>query len=126
MGVGIGLDPGADSVKIVKVRTGPRGVSILSAARVSRTSGGGFPAAQIARALSAAGIPRRATCGISGRDLMLRYVALPPVPPWRLKMLVDFGAIGTSEDFRAESKCYAVIEDLLDPDPSFTATADPT
>jgi len=108
MGVGIGLDPGTDSVKIVKVRTGPRGVSILSAARVSRPSEGGFPAAEIARALSAARIPRRATCGISGRDLMLRYVALPPVPPWRLKMLVDFeirenmsgGGTDISSDYR--------------------------
>ncbi|MHC4249581.1 MAG: pilus assembly protein PilM [Planctomycetota bacterium] len=90
MGVGIGLDPGADSVKIVKVRAGPGGVSILSAARVPRPSGGEFPAAEVARALSRAGIPRRAACGISGRDLMLRYVAVPPVPPWRLKMLVDF------------------------------------
>jgi len=108
MGVGIGLDPGADSVKIVKVRTGSRGVSILSAARVSRPADGGFPAAEIARALSAARIPRRATCGISGRDLMLRYVSLPPVPPWRLKMLVDFeirenmagGGTDISSDYR--------------------------
>lgn len=90
MGVGIGLDPGADSVKIVKVRTGPGGTSILSAVLVPRPSGGEFPAAEVARALSRAGIPKRATCGISGRDLMLRYVAVPPVPPWRLKMLVDF------------------------------------
>ncbi len=90
MGVGIGLDPGADSIKIVKVRTGSGGVSILSAARVPRPAGGEFPAAEVARALSRAKIARRATCGVSGRDLMLRYVALPPVPPWRLKMLVDF------------------------------------
>jgi len=108
MGVGIGLDPGADSIKIVKVRTGARGVSILSAARVPRPSGGGFPAAEIARALSAARIPKRATCGVSGRDLMLRYVSLPPVPPWRLKMLVDFeirenmagGGTDISSDYR--------------------------
>jgi type IV pilus assembly protein PilM len=30
------------------------------------------------------------TVGVSGRDLMIRYIPVPPVPPERLKMLVEF------------------------------------
>ena len=28
--------------------------------------------------------------GVTGRDLMIRYTTVPPVPLWRLKMLMDF------------------------------------
>ncbi|MHC4503883.1 MAG: pilus assembly protein PilM [Planctomycetota bacterium] len=108
MGVGVGVDPGAGSIKIVQVRTGALGVSITSAARVQRSSDG-FPAAEeLLRALTRAKARRRATLGLSGRDLMLRYLAVPPVPPWRLMKLVEFeirenmagGGEDISSDFR--------------------------
>lgn len=89
MPVGVGLELGADSVKLVQVRTGPAGVQILSAVRVSR-QGGEFPAEAIARAVRRAGLRRRVTVGVAGKDLMLRYMPVPAVPPWRLKMLVEF------------------------------------
>lgn len=90
MGIGVGLDLGTDSIKLVQVRTSPRGVSILSAARIPRPTSGEFPAAAVLDALRRAGLPRRATLGFSGRGLMLRYVPMPPVPPWRLRMLVEY------------------------------------
>ena len=68
MGVGGGVDPGADGVKVVKVRSGPAGVSLLSAVRVDRPAGGGFPAMEVRAAVARAGLPRRVTCGVSGRD----------------------------------------------------------
>ena len=81
MAVGVGVDPGAGSIKIVQLRTGSGGVSILSAARAERSSNG-FPAPEeLTRALTRAKARRRATLGLSGRDLMLRYLAVPPVPP---------------------------------------------
>ncbi len=108
MGVGVGLDPGADGMKVVKVRAGPGGVSILSAARLERPGEGGFPADELLEAMRRARIPRKAVLGVSGRDVMLRYVPVPPVPPWRLRMLVEFeirenmakGGEGISSDYR--------------------------
>ena len=57
MGIGVGLDPGTDSVKVVQVRTGPGGVSILSAARIPRPASGEFPVGGVigARASRAGG-----------------------------------------------------------------------
>ena len=90
MGIGVGLDPGTDSVKVVQVRTGPGGVSILSAARIPRPASGEFPVGGVIEALRRAGIPRRGTLGFSGKGLMLSYISMPPVPPWRLRMLVEY------------------------------------
>lgn len=90
MPVGVGLELGTDSIKAVKVRVTPNGVSILSAARLKRQPDGTFPTEGLADALRRAGIPRRGTIGVAGKDLMLRYMQVPPVPPWRLKMLVEF------------------------------------
>jgi Tfp pilus assembly PilM family ATPase len=90
VGTGVGIDWGADGVKVVQVHAGPGGVSILSAARVARPATGEVRPSEVAHALARAGIPRRATLGISGRDVMLRYLQLPPAPPKRIRMLVEF------------------------------------
>jgi len=90
MAVGVGLDIGADSIKAVSVRMGGGGVRLLSAARVPRGPDGAFPAQAVSRALGAARIGGRVTIGVSGKDVMIRYIPVPPVPPWRLKMLVEF------------------------------------
>jgi type IV pilus assembly protein PilM len=75
---------------------------------VARSSEG-FPASEeLLRALTQAKTRRRATLGLSGRDLMLRYLGVPPVPPWRLRKLVEFeirenmagGGEDISSDFR--------------------------
>ncbi|MCB9831970.1 MAG: pilus assembly protein PilM [Planctomycetes bacterium] len=34
--------------------------------------------------------PGKIRAGITGRDLMIRYTTVPPVPVWRLRMLMDF------------------------------------
>jgi Tfp pilus assembly PilM family ATPase len=34
--------------------------------------------------------------GLTGRDLMVKYVSSPPVPPWKLQMMMDLEIRGTS------------------------------
>ena len=108
MGIGVGVDPGADSIKIVQVRAGAEGVSVLSALTVRRGPGGGFPAAEVAERMARAGIARRATLGVTGRDVMIRYLPVPAASPSRLKKLIEFeirenmarGARDISADYR--------------------------
>lgn len=119
MKTGLGVDPGMGSVKMVRVRTGPGGVEVTSAARVEREDGR-FPAGGVLRALRRARLPGRGALGLSGRDLILRYLATPPVPPWRLKKIVKFeiqegmsGGAGVTTDYRPLALPTGLSENLV-------------
>ena len=90
----IGIDPGAYSVKVVGGRmSGPLfSLTHLTSIDVEAESDreGAICrelalAAQTSRKLSGT-----ARLGVTGRDLMIRYTTVPPVPLWRLKLLMDF------------------------------------
>ncbi|MFW6163731.1 MAG: pilus assembly protein PilM, partial [Planctomycetota bacterium] len=108
MGRGIGLDIGAEAVKVVEVQARPRAVEVLGAASFRRASLGveGTDPDALARAAAARaaelgfrGGP--AVAGIAGKDVMLRYLNVPPAPVWKLRQLLDYevGEI-TGEDPR--------------------------
>jgi type IV pilus assembly protein PilM len=121
MGVGVGLDIGTDSVKVVSVRSDGHGTRLLSALRVKRGTDGAFPVDALAQALRSAGVPRKGTAGASGKDTMLRYIPVPPVPPWRLRMLVEFeirenmagGGADVSSDYRPLNIAGGVSQGLI-------------
>lgn len=89
-----GIDPGTCSIKVVQGQmSGPifkltrvlsipidpeedREVEILQALQAE------LPSYKLKQA--------KTRLGVTGRDLMIRYTNVPPVPLWRLKMLMDF------------------------------------
>ncbi|MCU0722287.1 MAG: pilus assembly protein PilM [Planctomycetes bacterium] len=97
-GTALGIDIGASSIKAVRLeRRGAEiqatGVLKISTSEVPDEDYNVEPpaAAALAQNLAGAGIRARgAAVGVSGKDLILRYVEVPPVPPWRLKMIMEF------------------------------------
>lgn len=90
----IGIDPGACSVKVVGGQmNGPifslTHLTCIDVEPVEDREGAILSevalASQAARKLK--GLAR---LGVTGRDLMIRYTTVPPVPLWRLRLLMDF------------------------------------
>jgi type IV pilus assembly protein PilM len=85
----IGIDIGGHAVKIAVIQK-KGGVS--RATRLFRaTLAGDTDLVRIQGALKRAGVTGGpGLLGISGRDLIIRYTHVPPVPDWRLKLLMQF------------------------------------
>jgi len=85
----IGIDIGSHAVKIAVVQK-KGGVS--RAVRLFRaTLGGDVDPVRIQGAVKRSAVTGGpALIGITGRDLIIRYTHVPPVPDWRLKLLMQF------------------------------------
>jgi type IV pilus assembly protein PilM len=80
----IAVDLGSHSAKVILAEVGKQGVRVLRFAGVPRGEGDGRPP------LAEAGLSLRgAVCGLSGRDMTLRYSQVPPTPDWQLRNLMD-------------------------------------
>lgn len=97
-GMGLGIDIGASSVKAVRLEKRGSGFEVTGAVKLTTAE---IPeedynvdpqvAAQLSQHLMNAQIrAKKSVVGCSGKDLILRYVEVPPVPPWRLKMIMDY------------------------------------
>jgi type IV pilus assembly protein PilM len=81
-GKGIGIDIGGHSTKAIAVKLGKHGVVVTGFAAV--------PSEEDLDALRPGGqVPKGAVCGLSGRDMNLRYSQVPPTPDWQLQNLMD-------------------------------------
>jgi type IV pilus assembly protein PilM len=99
-GTGVGIDIGASAIKVVELRVSEKGAVVRRALFLDREAlraRGVDPAdrpkvaALLRREMDAAGIARRdVVLGISGKDCILHYVHVPPVPTWRLKIIMDY------------------------------------
>jgi len=100
MSTGIGIDLGAHSIKVVELRATEKGAVVRKAIHLDRAAleaRGVDPAvradlaALLKKEMAAAGIPtRNVVLGISGKDSIIRYTHVPPVPAWRLKKIMDY------------------------------------
>jgi len=92
------IDLGADSLKVVSVRRRRAGPEVVAAGRLSLADRDRNAPAwndELAGALRHVvelnGIPVGGTVlGLSGKGTMLRYLAVPAVPPWKLRMVMAF------------------------------------
>ena len=79
---GVAIDIGGHSIKSISVKATKHGIKVIGFAAVPVDEGaanlrpGGQP-------------PKNAVCGLSGRDMNLRYSQVPPTPDWQLKNLMD-------------------------------------
>lgn len=93
MALSCGIDLGSRAIKVV---CGRRKGPLIELHRVfsipvdPSTQDGDPPLAAVPRLTEALGKQPGARYSVSGRDLIIRYTQVPPVPLWRLKLLMDF------------------------------------
>lgn len=116
--VATGIDLGNHAIKVVQLRRRGRKIELAKAARVDlgdlyREEDSARRTARLAallkNALRQEGIrPRNVIAGVSGKQIIIRYAHVPPVPAWKLKMLMEYEieeeAPGTLEEVCADFK----------------------
>ena len=90
---GIGIDIGTDSIRLL---SGVDRKGVFSARHFVVVPIDGQAddprrvAAALKQALSALSIKGDVYCGLTGRDVVVRYSQVPPVPDWQLRQLMEF------------------------------------
>jgi type IV pilus assembly protein PilM len=102
MSLAIGVDIGSSSVTVAAVRRKGGSLSLEHYRHLSTKELGGPEPDRLARGLAAhfaqAGLkPRGCVLGVSGKDAIVRYSHLPPMPDWRLKLLMEFEIADVAE-----------------------------
>jgi len=87
--IGIGIDLGSESMKIVQGRFKGDTFHVLRARRV-RLPASGDRLGHVRSVLEAEGLKGSGLLGLTGKDIIIRYTQVPPVTPQRLKTLMDF------------------------------------
>jgi len=129
MATGLGIDVGAESIKVVQARVSGGSVTVTAAFKIPRknaaTEGLDMPEEasgplvlpeNLGMQLKTAGLGRTGTLGVSGRDIILKYLSTPPIPPEKLKMFIDMeigeklpGARSSSSDGPAITYDYRLL-----------------
>ena len=106
MGTGLGIDVGAEYIKVVQARVSGGAVTVTGALKIPRKLDLGvdlpdMPESEsetdsalslpenLGQELQRAGLRRNGTIGVSGREVNLKYLTLPPMPAEKLKMAVN-------------------------------------
>jgi len=85
----IGIDIGTHAIKVAVLQK--KGVTTKALRLYRATLAGDDDIVRAQGALARAGISGGpGLVGITGRDLIIRYTHVPPVPDWRLKLLMQF------------------------------------
>lgn len=88
MGLGHSIDLGAFKVRAASAKSS-KGEYSLTSYRCGEVEMGESPA-QAASSLFGADIKSSSIVGVTGADLMMRYLPVPPVDDWRLERLMEF------------------------------------
>jgi type IV pilus assembly protein PilM len=86
--IGIGIDCGADAVKVVAGLEKAGTFQVLKALTIDATQGD--PLVELGPLLAGWGIRGDAVLGVTGRDMIIRYTQIPAMPDWRLRQVMDF------------------------------------
>ena len=86
--IGIGIDCGVDTLKVVAGREKSGIFQVLQSAVVDTAGSDGL--ADLSGLLSGWGIRGEAILGVTGRDMIIRYTQIPPMPDWRLRQVMGF------------------------------------
>jgi type IV pilus assembly protein PilM len=112
--LGTGVTIGSRTVRVLEVKRQKSGAWQVTKALIAPI---GDPAASDAKRVSEAKSALRtaqakgaALVGLSGKDLIIRYTQVPPVPDWRLEMLMNFEIQEVSEQSGGDvSAAYAQL-----------------
>ncbi len=94
---GVGIDIGNEFVKVVQIRKAGGSLRITGAIKLPRPKDSSDGSAlrlpgNLADEMKRAGIRRSGMVGLTGRDVMLKYIATPPCDPVRLRRIIDMQA----------------------------------
>lgn len=85
----VGVDFGSQYVKVAKLRRQGQRIVIERLVKIARSAA--EAAEEVAAGLGQAGMRvSRGVMGVSGRGAIIRYTMVPPVPAYRLKMIMDY------------------------------------
>lgn len=112
--IGVGVTIGSHSLRAIKVRRKGEGY-VVQRVFADRLDEAARPVA--GRALAARGLKgARAAVGLTGRDVIIRYTQVPPVPEWRLKTLMKFEIEEVGSQSGGDVCADYRVLDLPDPD----------
>lgn len=101
MAIGLGVDIGAESIKAVQVKVSGNNITVTGAMKIPRENTAKETAedqdskaqetipATLGKDLARAGMRRTGCLGLTGRDIVLRYLTTPPMAPQKLRMFID-------------------------------------
>ena len=112
--LGTGVTIGSRTIRVLEVRKQKAGTWQVTKALIAPVgdpaAGDGRRVAEAKAALKTSGAKGRALVGLSGKDLIIRYTQVPPVPDWRLEMLMNFEIQEVSEQSGGDvSAAYAPL-----------------
>jgi len=113
--VGTGVTVGSRSVRVLSVRRQKSGTWEVTRALTAHVDEADASEArrvsELRAAVRSADVKGRALVGLTGRDLIVRYTQVPPVPDWRLEMLMNFEIQEVSEQSGGDvSAAYRQLE----------------
>lgn len=101
MAIGLGVDIGAEFIKAVQIRLSGNDITVTAAMKIPRGSiaketaddqeskGQDTVPATLGKELARAGMRRTGCLGLTGRDIVLKYLTTPPMSPQKLRMFID-------------------------------------
>ncbi|MFC1479426.1 pilus assembly protein PilM, partial [Planctomycetota bacterium] len=120
---GVGIDIGSNFLKIVEIkyRNGQYYLTDMFSLKIGSAEINGREAVLeqqlqeiIYRRLNGSSL-RKGTVGISGKGVLHRYIHIPPVPPWKVDMMVEFevssGGVG-EEDISFDTRLLSLPKGL--------------
>jgi type IV pilus assembly protein PilM len=111
------LDIGAASAKVVVGQMKKDFFVPLKAGMLKRPEGGDY---DLAAFLNRMGIRGEATLGVTGKEMIIRYTQVPPMPDWQLKQVMGFEiddlAAQSGGDLAADYNRLNITSSLSDDD----------
>src|SRR5262245_1659042 len=91
---GLGIEIGATAIRIIAGQRKGDVFQVDQVARIALPTGAADDPAAVKEALAQATKPKlraqKSLAGLTGRDLMIRYSQVPPVPDWQLRQMMGF------------------------------------
>ncbi len=112
--VGLGITVGGHTLRAVQVRRKGSSFQVVRAVSMRLDEAMRADAGRILAAKGIKGGP--ATVGLTGKDVIIRYNQVPPVPEWRLKNLMKFEVMEVSGQSGGEVAADYRRLNLPDPD----------
>ncbi len=130
---GIGIDIGSRGVRVAVVSESKGTIRVQKLVQLPLAGDDEVdPAeigAQLRDLLASEKVKGAATCGLTGRDVVLRYTQVPPVPDWQLRQLMEFEinemASQSGEELSADFNLVPVASEMSNDDTVLLALAKP-
>ncbi len=130
---GIGIDIGSRGARVVVASESKGTIRVEKLVQLALPGGDEHDPNEVGQQLrdllAAEKLKGDVTCGLTGRDVVLRYTQVPPVPDWQLRQLMEFEinemASQSGEELSADFNLVPVASELSNDDTVLLALAKP-